>query len=57
MFTNTNTVRGVTVHDVQQGEQLHDGAPGRRLSEPTHGIAHQPFIEPAGTNPTGTRLG
>ena len=49
MFTNTNAVRNVAPRDVRQAQQFHSGTPGRRLSKPTHGITHQPFIDPAGT--------
>jgi hypothetical protein len=51
MFTNTNAsaVRSVATRDVQQAEQFHSGTPGRRLSNPTHRMVRQPFIDPAGT--------
>lgn len=49
MFTNTNALRSVATHDVQQAEQFNSGTPGLWLSEPTGGTPRQPIIDPAGT--------
>jgi hypothetical protein len=46
MFTNRTVLRSDAT---RQAARFSGGTPGRRLSEPTHGMPCQPFVDPAGT--------